>query len=249
MKNTDIPSVFNAHKWFYRLHNSSDRLDTWRCHETPITDYLGICETLGDGMTQHAPERLVFMENYVDAMFSVANAVCADPDNEAFESLGWHMGLHAMSTSEVKFFLSLKYRESKRQYYSQQLEKAGTSEKLQYDKRYELLPEWVDGTPAMAYDLCMRNSYLGFTGSYQRYNQFYEVSGSWFSVPKRIVEQLRGLDEDECKRAYDLIKIAVAAVESREQLKNFSKRWTEHLIETRKEKEAAITQEPAMATS
>ena len=143
-----IPSVLNLDKIVYCISNNHD-------YNSPSHMYLGYnikqYETYGDGTTQHSRAYYASTGQAYDFLLSFAAFLADDTKAtpEAMEAirynLGWHM--QRMNETAAKFLASLIYDAEKRgRYYSMELEKVSSSESKRHDKRWELIPDYADGS-------------------------------------------------------------------------------------------------------
>ena len=150
--NVTIPS--NDGQIAYVFGYNSDRPST-----EGFDDKFFQYQTFGDGTLQHSEKFAVSTdpELFIEPLELLAEWCCDHwrEVEDGTESLSiWHSYYYE---ANVKFAMSVKYVEGRRLYYSFDKRKVSSSEKLQHDKRYEVVPEWADGTPKSAFSLINLN--------------------------------------------------------------------------------------------
>lgn len=123
----------------------------------PLSIRLMEYETYGDGLTQHSGAYCTQFCYLTDACISLAQAIVADPKNEAWEALG-NVFCHPREDT-INFALSIKYREDKDQWFDLANHKVSTSERYKHDRRWEKVENWMDGTAKSAFSII--NTRLG----------------------------------------------------------------------------------------
>ncbi|MCJ7747910.1 MAG: hypothetical protein MUP27_09205 [Desulfobacterales bacterium] len=109
-----------------------------------IKEYL----TYGDGLTIHSPPTIVLKDYIVDFLASLGSYILNNPIHflvngmEILESI-W---THNLYNKDIDFALSIKFNPEKKQFYSFQEKKISSSKSKQYDKRWEEIKEWNDGS-------------------------------------------------------------------------------------------------------
>jgi hypothetical protein len=133
-----------------------------------ISRHFAEYDTYGDGDTQHTPESVCHKMNLEDLLASLAFDLTENADHiEMFaESHCWPTRYRTYSERDIRFALSVKYPKqkedayiTKRAYYSVKEGKTSTSESKQYDKRWQVVPEWADGSIESAYQLLYQDHY------------------------------------------------------------------------------------------
>ena len=129
---------------------------------------------------------------------------------------GWP---HPVSNDLIKFALSVKYKEGKRQYYSLKEQKISTSDSKRHDKRWEQINEYHDGKFASVMGLlCMNEGWTTWIDRFAMGMQLMDaVDGFYFHDD---VRQYFDLDKDTAtyvRQAYQAIDLAVLTVRTQQR--------------------------------
>ena len=144
----NIKSILDP-KRAYRVCGYSS--DNWSTRgNAPFCCNILSYDTYGDGLTQHSGAYVAQFADTTDICLSVAKAILDDPKNEEWRKLDSF--LYRRSDSQIRFALSVKYLEGKRQFYSMNLEKLTRADKGN-DRRYEKVESWHDGGAAATLSL------------------------------------------------------------------------------------------------
>jgi len=149
---------------FKSLANPSMRY-TWHKsgYQSPFSDYrnhgladnAGWFDTYGDGDCQHSHECGVGIDNACDYFASLLKLLAETTDatarDEILECLANDWPKLYMARSEFTFALSVKHKPGKRMYYSKQERKISSAESKRFDKRWDEVTEYQDGSPKSAY--------------------------------------------------------------------------------------------------
>lgn len=125
--------------------------------------------TYDDGLTQHGCCSSVAVENFVDCLASMARYLFHHPeDMEQVENI-WP---NRDYKKDIAFAASIKYDAEKTRYYSMQEMKVSASDKKRHDRRYEMVPEWADGSLQSIFRLLTLDwSYQGVITRFDLYRQ------------------------------------------------------------------------------
>ena len=104
--------------------------------------WAGQFKTYGDGLIQHEYERPATLENMADYLASLTRYLFEHPEHCAVLQ-SWP---DDVSTQAVLFAHSVRYRDGKPMFYSREERKVSASESKRHDRRWELVPDWADGT-------------------------------------------------------------------------------------------------------
>lgn len=181
-------------------------------------------ETMGDGECQHTPAYRIGAGNFTDFCLSVAQYLLENPDCDIRE---YQLGLTGVCQDAYDFLRSVTYKEDKRQWYSLQLRKISGKDDKRFDKRWQEVPSWADGSVKSAYDLFRLNweCRKSFLERYATVQAFQELAGGSFYQQDECepwIEQLSG----DHQHAFRALKSAMQAKEQRD--------WATRLIDSAK---------------
>ncbi len=186
-----FPSLMHPESTGYILLGSyfdrPERLRSSRIYE--VADWLLRFDTMGDGMTQHAPEMSVptTCDNMTDVLASLA-AVCQDnPDALKMTAHNWPM-FDEVSRQRVITASKIKYREDKRQYVNINDLSVSSADSKRHDKRWiEMYAPLADNrlqTIFQLVNLCHRDlSGIEVYGRYQAILDTLQEEGAIGHVP------------------------------------------------------------------
>ena len=142
-------------------------------------------DTFGDGATQHSPEYSVSRDDCIDYWGSFAYHL--RENSECIASLEYNWS-NTISRRDVLFCAGLKWKEGKTVYYNKGEYKTSKAESKRYDKRWEQVPEWADGSVESIHRL-LAKSYWCFTDSFRAIGKIrhmlMEMDGPyWFDFEK-----------------------------------------------------------------
>ena len=146
---TTIPSILNGDKIAFAYHTDLDLWDSFYRANRPLDCHIGVFETYGDGTTQHSGAWAATNEHFTDFCISFATwLLSATPEQiEASSIYGREqIGLNPVPVNLIDFLAKITYREDKDQYFSRELLKVTTSEKVRHDRRYLKVPTHADGS-------------------------------------------------------------------------------------------------------
>jgi len=137
----------------YKWDKASDRPDSAFAGSTSVnyvSQYGFEYESLGDGKTQHGPTYLVAANRFSDFWVSMVIHLKDNPEDAVIISKQ-HSMINPVSNATLDFYSQIKNKKSKKngdkqRYYSKVLQKVGSQDRLQYDRRYERVPESADGS-------------------------------------------------------------------------------------------------------
>jgi len=111
----------------------------------PLSRYLNVYETYGDGLTQHSGSWAAQLPALTDACLSLTSAVVADPSNPEWHQLSYIFPV--WGDDLITFALSIRCQEGKTRYYNLADRKLSTTDSKRHDKRWEKVESWMDGSP------------------------------------------------------------------------------------------------------
>ncbi len=135
-------------------------------------------DTYGDGLTQHGYQYPVVADNVVDFLISLGKYMLDTPTaaDELRKTFDWPEHLNK---KRIEFALSVKYDENKTRYYSMSEQKVSASPKLEWDKRYERVPTWADGSLESAFRLLPKQSALEHLRTYLDIREYLFERDNW----------------------------------------------------------------------
>ena len=144
----NIKSILDP-KRAYRVCGYSS--DNWSTRgNAPFSCSILAYDTYGDGLTQHSGAYVAQFADTTDICLSVAQAILDDPKNETWRKLDSF--LSRRSDNQIRFAMTVKYQEGKRQFYSFLHEKVTRADKGN-DRRYEKVESWHDGSAPITLNL------------------------------------------------------------------------------------------------
>lgn len=145
----------------------TDRSAYSRAHPPAIlATWAGVYPTYGHGLTQHGPDTPVLSEpqpatDYLGSLVAWLLSGDAPPDAMAAVAQKWPRHL-SPSVADVRFALTVKYREDKPRYYSLSEKQVSGATSKQHDRRWQPVPEWADGGVHACFRLCRPDYALTF---------------------------------------------------------------------------------------
>jgi len=140
-----------------------DSAHDWEVRRPAVSCACRMFDTLGDGMCAHSPAWPIPREKFVDYCYSLADYLVKNPQKYADCGMIKYEFMPDCYDERIAFAASIVYKDTsdkgKRQYYSLSEKKLSTADKLRYDKRFEEVPPWADGTPEAVYRLLWMECY------------------------------------------------------------------------------------------
>jgi len=168
-----------------------------------LGDNLYMFPTYGDNLTQHGPQFPATVSNFVDCLASLAKYLLQNPDDveQLTSSTSWPMFGMTVSREEIDFLVKkVNYKEDKVRYYSFQEKKMSSSESKRYDKRWEEIPRYADGTMQGVLSLLFNNKrylmsierffvYLKAKEYFQdEYNNYQSIEGCCIGSDEKFID-------------------------------------------------------------
>lgn len=192
----------------------------------PIHTAFRAYQTYGDGLTQHSGDWPITSEQFADYMVSLAQAMLAD--QELAEHLHFTIA-RAPNRKAIEFAASIVFkpaggegdvsgcyrREKKARYFSMEERKVTASDAKQYDKRYQKVESWCDGSPYAIYRMLLPEHANGLE-RYQWAHAIHEwicsTDGLYMELPARFIKWTE--DNDTARKMRDAFEAAAHVVES-----------------------------------
>ena len=118
----------------------------WRERRLGAVEWGREYDTYGDGLTQHAYETGIAPDNLGDFLASLAQFLMDNQEEVAHIEKRWPH-YYDVGREQVRFLMNLRPKDGKRLYFSATDLKVSSSDSKRYDKRWEEVPTWADGTP------------------------------------------------------------------------------------------------------
>lgn len=150
-----------AYNWDVNYHNSDNGF--FRNPSFYLAPQANEYKTYGDGMTQHSTAWAVSCEYYTDYIFSLAVYLQNNP--KSVETVARNIG-RDYSMADINFYSALVYNQDKKTFYNVGDRKKSSSEKYQYDTRWQEVPSWADGSAFSVFRLMTAS----FFGTIERFN-------------------------------------------------------------------------------
>lgn len=198
--------------------------EQWLAH-APIHTALRAFQTYGDGLTQHSGDWPITSEHFADYMVSLAQAMLTNqelaehllftlsrgPNRKAIEFAAGIVFKPADGQDDV----SLCYRREKKTRYFSIAEQKVTASDKQYDKRYQKVESWCDGSPSAIYRMLLPEHANGLE-RYQWAHAIHEwvcdADGQYMELPARFLKWAD--DNDAAREIRHAFEAAAHVVES-----------------------------------
>jgi len=223
MPRITFPSIKEPEKKAYAFDTAYEYVpDKAGC----FTEYVKQYDTYGDGLTQHSPDYHVRLEDSVDALYSMTKAMLENP--EAFKTIAPNVWMPVPSRQQIEFFQKLVYNENKRVYYCQSDLKKSSAESKRYDRRWEEVPSWADGSFNAVLRFC--NEFIGASWGLQRYAVWHTIREHFMETNEYVPwdgEPLPDDSETSCnamtafRAFYNLVRTYYMMEMSKSNLNNF----------------------------
>jgi len=214
-----------AYTWNAALPNSGLRYSN-----NQVSAYAGQFLVYNDWPTQHSPESLVPSESFPDYLHSLGTYlfsldVTSEEYQRALKILANWWPREGQGEEEAQFCCGVKQRGEKTTYFSRQERKISTSPSKRYDKRWEEVPSWADGSFKAEFGLVCNGRLphvldrLQFaydcvvayrrSGGYTSYNSAEEAVGCRFDEVSSVYSAISGLvaayrRQVDAKRAWEI---------------------------------------------
>lgn len=208
----NIPSLLKPNAIGYQLS------DDWQWNKrgaAPLSLNIAAFETYGDRLVQHSPVWVPQFSDLTDVCLSFADAIVHDPLNTEWRKLT--RTLSHVSDDAIRFALSVVFKPGKslgdRQFYCLAQRKVSRAHTLRYDKRYEEVQDYHDGTPKSALGILLHNTSADWIERVHLALRVRDLAD--VSVPfSDVFSPLDQLDGQEWHSAFTAYRYAVRAVEN-----------------------------------
>jgi hypothetical protein len=248
-KRFQFPSLLHPDEHAFEICEDSTHFwDTAYRHGPILSLGAGVYDTYGDGMVQHSPLYSAGQGHFTDFCLSLTQHLLDHPEAEISST---HLFRHDLSDTVLNFLAGIRHNSEKRTWFSITDLKVSASTSKQYDKRWMMVPDYVDGSVAGAYYLWhMGNDrpVMSWLELYAMQDRFWlalchhRASGAdWESKITKWHEELKG-DHMQALRG---LRTVIAA---REKLENARRIFDSAMYNTRQALEPATkpTPEPAL---
>lgn len=186
-------------------------------------------QVLGDGLCQHSHDWAVTNESLGDFFFSLTSYLLEHSDDEEMiRDVFYAVINHEPHLQSIEFAASVKRKPSddnyeKRRYFSMKEQKIAGKAK-EYDKRYEEIRDWCDGSlKAMQRILMSGNEYPTGLEALLTANAIYnwqkDRDGIWMETPAIFLEWFKKWESDGADEKAKNIRLGLEA------LRGFLKAW------------------------
>jgi hypothetical protein len=165
----------------YEILNYDQRIETWQARNGYLSAQVAEYQCYDDGLVRHSPPCLVYGDNIIDCMSSLALHAWENRTDQNLMHLIdsiWPSDIYA---DRIDFALSVKANPDKRRYYNIGDLKVSSSEKLQYDTRWALIPDWANGNFEATCRLLVPQYADGLSKFYY-YNQLRDYKGVYGNI-------------------------------------------------------------------
>jgi hypothetical protein len=141
-------------------------------------------QTYNDGLTQHSGEWPITREFMADYMASFAAALLEHPDEDVWSSFAYEF-MYVPKAEDIAFCASVRFKAQKPgtsykpQYYSLKERKLSNAPAKEFDKRYERVEDWHDGSPEAVYRMLGGRDNENINRDLQRFSTAYAMR-LWF---------------------------------------------------------------------
>lgn len=144
-------SLANPDKTGFLINSETDRQPV---RYQGCVEWAKAYSTLGDGLTQHTPERPIELEELADFLASTASYLLNGIEEER-ELVAKKWPHFSFTSEKIIFTANLRPAEEgkKTVYFYPSEQKTSTNEKKAYDRRWHEIPAWADGSTAIVYTL------------------------------------------------------------------------------------------------
>jgi len=152
-----------------------------------------------DGIVKHAHSYAIPTENWIDFFASLADYL--HTHKEDIKEIATYFPL-PLCHKKIDFFLTLKYDADKRRYYNASELKVSSSPSKANDRRWELVPEWANGSS----ESCLRflvtydKALYRFAYYLQIRDRAYELNNYSDPMPGHAI----GYADEDCNAFYNL---------------------------------------------
>lgn len=211
MNRIDFPALNSNQHRFTWNRNSFD--SPWRFDHSGrgiLHACAGRFDTYGDGAVQHSVEIPVLVQDALIYMASLAAFLIENRDPETLDCIenDWPKPYYEIGHRSVSFAMSLKYKEGKTQYFNATEQKKSSAEAKQYDKRWEPVPEWANGSFDSVCALCVPKHHdaLERYADTTKCAEFFEIlSGSYCSSNFKACEMAGIIPRDSDRHEFNQI--------------------------------------------
>ena len=209
--------------------NSNRNFEFNRNPHNNINEKVKEYMTYGDGLTIHSPPTIASKDAIVDFLASLGSYILSNPIHFLINEMETLEGIwpHNLYNKDIDFALSIKFNPERKQFYSFQEKKISSSKNKQYDKRWEEIKEWNDGSLNAGLNLLQKSfwnaleTFSGYEDIRNRFSDTQEWSGGHidgygigytgeyndleyaYRVVDRLVQAYRHIDQ--AKRTFECL--------------------------------------------
>ena len=155
-----------------------DRDTYYRSGIKSAVDWASKYQTYDDGITQHAEQDPLVLNDLEDFLASLAIYLLeGSPDREEHLALierCWPKN-YSLNNQRILFLAGLRPKEGKTTYFCLTDNKVSNADSKKHDKRWIEVPDWADGSPGTVYRLAFQTDGSDFRDALTRYALYDEI--------------------------------------------------------------------------
>jgi len=219
--------IAEAHRFRYI---ATDPLE-FSLQNTPISRGFRYYETLGDKSTAHTPDMPLPIQLLPDYLYSLAAAIQTNP--EIIDTIGYDLRC-PVDEQDMEFAEGIGYNSEKVRYFNLKERKVSSTPSKRFDKRWEEIKSYMDGTPLGMFHVLVKDHYSGI----QKFVLMYEIldylrrrHSAMYGQYAAQMLKWDGVSYSELDNAYATVRYALRANEAAHAVQRLVKRYRESLEE------------------
>lgn len=258
----DFPSLGSPKEIGYRFHDDSTALwDQYYRAAGAVCAWAGTYLTYGDSNTPHSHTSVLLKTKAGDFLGSLACYLFEKEDDPDYQKMlrivahRWPDMNRWQNRQAIVFAIGLrpkKVPEGKLRnplYYNLASLKTSSAESKRYDKRWQEVPDWADGSLEATVRLLRGDDRYDFFETYAQWEYVERVMREeGLCWPSSINEEL-GITDDSFNQAFDAVDCLVKSYRLKDDAKRISEAWKHNEADKRREEAAAKVEAAAPATT
>jgi len=241
-----IKSFLNDGSVGYEFGNE----DSWSERGMSVVEGMREYPTYGDGTVKHGPSFKVPVEHFVDCLISLYDYLAAGINGtpstrtetmKRVESY-WPQSCNP-GDKLIAFFASVKFTNGKRRFFSRDEMKFSASESKQYDKRWEEIPAWADGSFDATWRFVRETKAWDYAGTFHQFEMVKEWFDNNHGYGFANTYERNGIGTDtlynDVSSAYNLVNRIVSAYRETENAKRSRESLQWNLVGRHEQEKAA----------